>query len=715
MKHFIHYCIAIICSIIVTNVCAQEADTSSINVLEEQLLRSNNEHHSLQSHTLDITYLGKNSLLRQQGNTFINTLEKIPGLSAINTGVGISKPVIRGMSLNRVIVTENGLKQEGQQWGVDHGLEIDQYAVDRVEILKGPVSVMYGSDGIGGVINILPPLIPSKNSLKGEIITNYKSNNDLLTTSAKLSYNKNDIYTIARGTIQSFSSYKVPASSFKYNGYILPIYENRLKNTGGQEINFQVTQGIRKKWGQSSITFSNVNQLMGFFVGAFGAPRSHNLEHDGNFRNINNPKQSINHFKIINNSHIHLPNGKLEWELGYQSNVRKEIADTHSHDLIQKIRNSHPSDASLYLHLQTLQLNSRWTKEWQDVKNVVGFSTSYQNNTSGGDEFLIPSYNQVQIGAYDYLEYQINPKLLLASGLRIDYVHQNSNATIADYYKKNNTLDHTDTLSPKLKRNYFNTSFSVGLKYQPNVSRTYKINLGTAYRTPTMNELLSNGVHHGTFRHEKGATSLKEEKGIMFDLGIKQYLGKLEFDITPFVNYFTNYLYLRPTGSFSNMLEAGQIYQYAQAEAVFLGFEASASYPIFSNLTCNTDLEYVWNQQLDQKLSLPMTPPLSWRSDISYYPFKHKDKLSAFFINVEAHIFGAQNNTYINEPTTNGYTLINAALSYSIPYNKQGKISIYLQLRNMTNSIYMNNMSRYRILNLPEQGRNFQCLVRWEF
>src|SRR5690606_26679385 len=115
----------------------QSDSTETLQAVEH---KASSDHQTMSGHTLDITYLGRNSLLRQQGNTFINTLERIPGVSSINTGVGISKPVLRGLSLNRVIVTENGLKQEGQQWGVDHGLEIDQYSVDQVEVLKGPVS-----------------------------------------------------------------------------------------------------------------------------------------------------------------------------------------------------------------------------------------------------------------------------------------------------------------------------------------------------------------------------------------------------------------------------------------------------------------------------------------------------------------------------------------------------------------------------------------------
>src|SRR5690606_32575698 len=132
-------------------------------------------------------------------------------------------PVIRGLSMNRIIVNEYNIKQEGQQWGLDHGLEIDQFNVDKVEIIKGPVSIIYGSDGIGGVINISAPPLPQEDTLTGELISSYKANNNLLGSSGRLAWKKNNWYISARSTYQNYSLYKVPADSFLYNSYKLPI------------------------------------------------------------------------------------------------------------------------------------------------------------------------------------------------------------------------------------------------------------------------------------------------------------------------------------------------------------------------------------------------------------------------------------------------------------------------------------------------------------
>ena len=155
--------------------------------------------------------------------TFANSIEKLPGISAINVGVGIAKPVIRGLSANRIIVNHQGIKQESQQWGSDHGLEIDQFDVERVEIIKGPGSLQYGSDGLGGVINIMPGNLIPENSLQGSVLGVHKTNNDHWGGSAKLAVNINNWFINTRYSRQDFADYSVPGNSFIYNGFELPI------------------------------------------------------------------------------------------------------------------------------------------------------------------------------------------------------------------------------------------------------------------------------------------------------------------------------------------------------------------------------------------------------------------------------------------------------------------------------------------------------------
>jgi len=226
------------------------------------------EEHAKQEVTLQTEHIQEEFFQRNFEGTFAQTIEKLPGISSINVGVGIAKPVIRGLSSNRIIVNHQGVKQESQQWGSDHGLEIDQFDVERVEIIKGPGSLQYGSDGLGGVINIMPDKILPENTYKGSIMGLYKSNNDHFGGSAKLGFNVKNWFLSARYSQQDFADYSVPANTFTYNDFDLPILDNRLKNTAGNEANINISGGVNKKWGITRLHYSHYSLDAGLFSGA---------------------------------------------------------------------------------------------------------------------------------------------------------------------------------------------------------------------------------------------------------------------------------------------------------------------------------------------------------------------------------------------------------------------------------------------------------------
>ncbi len=661
--------------------------------------------------TLDYIHVSCEDLLKYQGNTLSGSLERIPGLSSINTGTGIAKPVIRGLSLNRIIVNEFGIKQEGQQWGLDHGLEIDQYNVHQLEIIKGPVSLLYGSDGIGGVINILPaPILPT-NTFKAEALLNYKSNNDLFGTSVAIRNNKNDIYTDFRLTYQEFADYRVPAESFYYNSYILPIHNKRLKNTAGNELNLSGLIGVKKDWGRTSLYVSNVHQNAGFFIGAFGAPKAYQLDDDGDYRSIELPKQVINHFKLISNTQILTKNGFVEMDLGYQNNHRQELSLPHAHGFGP----TPEGNLSLGLTLQTLTANIRTplysTNNW---KVLSGVNLQYQTNQRNGYEFLIPSFKTFLGGINTYAEYTPSNRWMFSSGIRFDGAYQNANNSIINLYNENGEIAGTQQRSPAINKSFFNVSGSFGTKYTIGKNSDIKADIGTAFRVPTMVELTSNGVHHGTFRHEMGDSSLVSERGYMMNLNYHYSKNKLTVSISPFLNYFNNYIYLRPSSKFSPLPDAGQIYQYTQGSTLFTGAEFSAKWNATKWLSNELGIEYVYNQNLDLSMPLPFTPPFSIREEIEVKPNFKADWLQNSYFMIVGHYFAKQSRTDINEPTTDGYFLLHFTAGNTFLLGKN-KLGLSLQIRNLTNATYLNNMSRYRILNLPEQGINVNVTLRYEF
>lgn len=637
----------------------------------------------------------------QNSGTLINSISKIPGISAINTGLGIAKPVIRGMSFNRILVMDKGIKQEGQQWGADHGLEIDQYDPERLEIVKGPSSLLYGSDAIGGAIRILPPTLPANDHLSGDVFLTYKSNNQLFGTSTSLQGAKNDKFFKLRVSTQDFGDYTVPATSFIYNGFVLPIYNNQLKNTAGNERNFNLSTGIHKGWGATTFSVSNFHQKAGLFPGATGIPREYQLDDDGDSRNIDLPRQEVNHFKIISNSTIVLGENWMEIDLGYQYNDRKEEGAPHAHGY----QPTPDGNLALGLDLQTASANIRYNNNFTEkLSGIVGFQGQWQDNKHAGYEFLLSSFRALNVGAYIYQEYTPSHQFSLNAGLRYDYGFRDIDEQIEPDYT---TPEPGDSImrNPDIYRQYNDFSGALGFSYYPGVNFNAKLNIGASFRMPTPAELSSNGVHHGTFRHEKGDPELDSERGIQGDLNLTYQKNALFALLTPYIGYYDQYIYLAPKPEFSDLPAGGQIYQYTQNDALFMGFEFNFEYELVRNLKVNTAAEYVWNKNMETSLPLPFTPPFSIFAELEYGKTVTASRINYYSVSANYHYFADQNRVDRNERPTAGYSLVSLSAGFDYKIKNQNA-QFRLSVNNLFDKAYMNHLSRYRLLNLPEQGRN---------
>ncbi len=690
-----------------------QADTVDIPLtatsieLQEVVVENNHYKTGPRENSLAVEIIDKEYLRRNRKNSLINTIERIPGVSAINTGVGISKPVIRGLSYNRVIVNDKGVKQEGQQWGTDHGLEIDMFEPGRIEVIKGPNSLMYGSDGLGGVINVSPPPLPVDHPLSGEVQALYKSNNHTIGTSTMLEGNSQDLVYRVRFSTQDFGDYRVPAESFVYNSFVLPIYDERLKNTAGSERSFTGMVGVKKDWGYSTLTVSNFNQQAGLFVGAIGIPRSYQLTPDGSSRNIDLPRQRINHFKVIANTNILFGKQWLEFDIGYQHNLRREESLPHAHG-----KGPRPEGTLAHgLSLRTTSLNARYyMHSSKDHTRIIGLQGQHQVNEREGFEFLLPEFNTVSVGAFVYEELSWNNLLTVNGGIRYDFANRNitrfdepvyiNETTIGRYYMRNNDIS-----------NYFNNvSGAAGISVYPDSRFNAKLNLGSSFKVPTAPELSMNGVHHGTFRHEKGDSTLTSERGYQADMTLSFQAPKLGLVLTPFISYFDGFIYLAPTARFSSSLdplafpEGGQVYQYRQHDAFFAGGELSFEYHPLEELHFMTAFEYVYNYNLETFLPLPFTPPLSVFTELSY-EFKLPGNWPKITSGINFTYAADQNRVDRNERATPGYELLGFSISSDFTIKGQD-INLVVSGENMLDARYFNHMSRYRWINLPEQGRN---------
>ncbi|MEX1189732.1 MAG: TonB-dependent receptor [Bacteroidia bacterium] len=671
-------------------------------IVEESMFKSGQSESSQSVNMVD-----RDQLLKNGDFSLVKMLESVPGVSSINTGTGISKPVIRGMSFNRVVVAENGIKQEGQQWGGDHGLEIDQFAIDRVEVIRGPASLLYGSDGLGGVVNIRPAPFPKKNTVSGSVLASGRSVNDFIGSSVMTAVNKNDIFFRARISTQDYGDYRVPADSFTYNTYILPIVNGRLKNTAGSERNAQFMTGINRQWGFTTITASIYQLHAGLFSGAHGIPRSYQLIDDGDNRNIDLPKQGVEHYKILSNSAILLGKNWLEADFGYQYNHRREFSSPHAHG-----KGPQPvGNKELEFMLSTLSANIRYHQENSTKSQwVLGLQSQIQNNTIGGFQFLIPRFNTYSLGVFAFNKFKVNDNFLLNGGIRYDLGNIQTDRYMAAVYADSVTIIGFTQRSPELNREFHNFSASTGFSWLPANHWNIKFNLAKSFRMPTAQELTSNGVHHGSFRHEMGDSTLNSEHGYQSDFSISFENGHRLIRLTPYFNYFQNYIFLDPKPIFSPLHDAGLIYQFNQANAIHTGLELQTDFHLTEAFHAGLTGQFVYAYNLATSYPLPFIPPGQLKLDLGYEWEELSPTVEEVSVGAQIQAVADQYEVARNELPTNGFALLNLNSSVKLKAGKQ-EVRLVLNIQNVFNTKYFGHLNRYRILNLPEPGRNVLLTV----
>lgn len=684
--------------------------------LDEVWIEADRNHRSQQSQS--VATITERFIEQKNGNTLMETLEPLPGISSLSTGTGVSKPVIRGLSMARVTVADQGIKQEGQQWGADHGLEIDQYNVEHAQIIKGPGSLMYGSDALGGIVSISQPTVVANGIHKADLRSIFKSVNNTKGLTLGFKGNHNGWSYRLRCTRLRYEDYKVPEDTFYYQDTYFPLFGNRLKNTAGEETHAAMMLGKAGQWGYSYTTLSSYDQRVGLFTGAIGRVTTDRLLPDGS-NNIDLSFQRVQHYKLINNSSFMLKHGWIESDIGIQFNRRREFSFPHIHGQPGLPTNT----LALELMLGTLSANTRYqVRHAGGLLTSVGLQQQHQSNTVGGFEFLIPGFQQHQFGLYLLETWEASEQWQWNVGIRAEHAHTIARQTILPFYRRLEYIGDIER-NGAINKIYLNYAAGAGVVWKPTTISSFKLNLGRAFRIPTVAELTAFGMHHASFRFEQGDPGLNPEIGWQADAEAQFKTGRWQLTVSPFYYYFQNYIYQRPTGFFPQIeLNGGifplpatsQRFQYTQTTARLYGTEAEASVFPLNGLKWYVNIEMVHATNLAEGLPLPFTPPMATFTGLQWVIPSIKGILRQVYFDVEVGTYDAQFRVDRNEFTTPGATVVHSSVGGVIGSKKREWFSIAIQVRNATNALYYNHLSRYRILNLPEPARNIVCTVSFK-
>lgn len=677
------------------------------------------------------------ALSQSASTNIIDAVSNKPGISQVTTGTSVSKPVIRGLGYNRVVVLQNNIRQEGQQWGDEHGIEIDEYSVDRVEVIKGPGSLMYGSDAMAGVINFLPANPVEAGKITANIMANYHSNNNLFGYSLQNAGNLRGIHWLVQGSGKQVGNY-----SNRYDGKVF--------NSGFNELNLNGSLGIAKKWGYSHVNFSTFNQSTGMVEG--GRDSTGNFtrpvvvadtmlveqtltDNDLNGYALAIPRQVIAHHRISTTSSFIIGRSRFAVTLGAQQNHRREFGFLgHKYG-----NNIHFEEANtLYFLLHTLNYDATYfLPELSGWETSIGVNGMQQTNTNKGEEFLIPDYSLFDVGGFGITRKSFG-KLHLSGGMR--YTTRVVNARELVLNEDGQPVAAANSTSQVKFSSFKNTfsaySYSVGTSYSFKENAIGKINISSGFRVPNMAELASNGHHEGSFRYERGNSELQPEKSLQSDAGILFNTRHISFELNGFGNSIKQFIFAQKLnsalGGDSIVIDDGNTlsaFQFVQGNANLYGGEVIIDihpHP-YDWLHFENSFSYVQGIQPNQPDSmkyLPFIPAPKFQSELRAQFAKAGKMFRNFYGSVKSDYFFEQDKifrAYGTETGTPSYFLLNVGLGTDV-IRKNGNMlfSIYLAATNILDAAYQNHLSRLKYA--PENpltgrrgvyniGRNFTIKV----
>lgn len=625
--------------------------------------------------------------------TLAESISNINGVSQNSTGSSIGKPVIRGLTSNRVVTFAQGTRVENQQWGGEHGLGVSSNGIKSVEVIKGPVSLLYGSDAIGGVLYFVDEDFTNE-KIEGVLETGYFTNAHALQNRGglKLGFGNFKINIFLGYTLAG--DYKLPNKA-NFDG-------DRVYNTRFSEQSAKISFGLQKENFKTKLTYSYLNNFFGIPVPVEGNPVFTDA-FDVDFvlpvfeeqeQNFVLPFQDITQHIVALENSFKIKKSDVLLTLGYSINDRQEF-------------NEERNNADLYLYLEVFNYNLKVSDviKTNTLDLTLGAQGLFQNSENRGSVFLIPDGSSTENGVFGLLNFKANDNLRFQSGLRFDTKRIKAEGVIIDEFTSFENFEET----------YNTLNYSLGAKYDVN-DFTFRLNVASGYRAPNVSELLSNGEHGGTGRIEVGDENLESESATQFDFAVS-YKNENGWDITinPFYNKISNYIFISPTNE-RRLVDTGDlpVFEYVQEDATLFGGEFNLNYtPVFlPKFAIQTGAAFTYGNDSDNE-PLPFVPPVNFNTKITYEAnLGGTLKLNSIYIQQQN--FLEQNRIAEEELKNDDYHLIDFGFNLSYKaYN------FSLVVKNVFDEAYTDHLSRLKTtfedFAVPNPGRDIVFNLKYNF
>ncbi|MFO0094295.1 MAG: TonB-dependent receptor [Gemmatimonadaceae bacterium] len=579
------------------------------------------------------------ALRRNQGASLGETMEQIPGVRSLSMSTGIGKPVIRGLTNNRVVTLANGQRTETQQWGHDHAPNVESADAERIEIVKGPGSVLYGSDALGGVVNVVRRPLPSADGpaplVRGRLALAYNSAN--LSPSATL------VAEGARGTF----------------GW-------RLSGTGRRADDLRTPSG----------PLANSGNLTGYLEGAAGWRGARQdlavtaSTRDETIRIADDPitepgytgRQEIRTHRTTVDANLYRGGHRLQLQGGWEDNERAEF------------ENATTTAVTLGLRSRTATGFVHWHhRPWLGITGVIGAALQHTAFRTFGSETLIPDNTTTALGLYA-LEQRSIGDWSLSTGARFD--------ARALSTPGNEVLGLTAT-----SRRFEALTGTFGAVYRATAPVSVAVNVARGFRAPSASDLYANGFHEGTRAFEIGRPDLRVETSLNTDLGLRVRTPRLIGELTGYVNQIRDYIYLAPVGRPGRVLDSLQV---QQGNARLVGAELAVTLPLHGGVSLSNTSDAVHATNTTNRTALPFVPPFRTATTLRW---EQRPLGRSLALTSEWH--ARQTRTFRDDVAPPAWHALHVSAGTS-RLTARGLVHIDVSVRNLLNARYRDFMSRYK-------------------